>query len=442
MLQHVHCEHVHFLLAPFTARASISQSLERQGAWHEWFRRSRLLPMQGECLYVAKVAVEMQKYVILITDVPLAHARAQVADELHRRHSSEATEHGSPMNESFEPPPEDSRGLTHDTMQAFMEQAHEASRELSPRRSGWPRLWSRNSESHQPSTARRSSCDSLPLVPPLDKDSMHVFSQGTGHCGHVGAVCESAQDGSAGLRGNPVMVKASMHTDPPAIADWATQPLLCELGISGGGAQPVSLAGMRSADLRSTAAREHLGSMLKRTGWLHPAIISGKRATQMLSDIFSDVTLPPALEQELQDWADRSAVERAKAAQAGLDAGLSLQPPARASASAIGEGAEEAGHLGNGVPAGDEWPAALGANGGHLGTTRAGRPSSDAAPLDSVHGTNGAQNHAFGHGEKQAPAPGQHTLAQRETWTTSECTPFGAKWVPHPLQIALLCHVC
>ena len=40
--------------------------------------------LQGEVAYTARTAVEMQKYVVLVTDVPLAAARNQVAREVEQ----------------------------------------------------------------------------------------------------------------------------------------------------------------------------------------------------------------------------------------------------------------------------------------------------------------------------------------------------------------------
>ena len=159
----------------------------------------------------------------------------------------------------------------------------------------------------------------------------------------------------AGLRAPaPVGESAGVRQTPPPQAVWDDDALFCELGLSGGGASPVSISGEASggestSDLRSVAARERLGAMLKRTGFRGSPVIEGERARRIWGSLIKRVELPPGMEGEVEKWlAGRQAAREAgeggaPGGAACTHAGAAEAPAAGARcAAAVAEGAEHA----------------------------------------------------------------------------------------------------
>lgn len=86
--------------------------------------------------------------------------------------------------------------------------------------------------------------------------------------------------------------------------DREDQALFAELGLGGGGGSPVFIKGSqtqgsRVTDLRSRAARERMGALLRRTGFRGPTVLTGARAQRVWGQIAANAELPPHLQQEL-----------------------------------------------------------------------------------------------------------------------------------------------
>jgi hypothetical protein len=229
--------------------------------------------MQNEVVSHVKTAIEMQKYVVLVTDVPISTAKAWVTQE----EQSEAAKnshapaisapHPSPVSESRRTSP----NLTQDMLRDFTE--NETHEQPDPRTSGWPRLWGRSIDS--------TSGTGVPSNP----------------IGSAAAyVAQTAPEGAALLRGQPLgeghrtsRVCSAFDSENAGFAS-----------VTGVGPLPAALLGLRSTDLRSRSARQHLGAMLRRTGGLAPGLVQGQDALDILDGLFGGAALPPKLQHELE----------------------------------------------------------------------------------------------------------------------------------------------
>ena len=112
------------------------------------------------------------------------------------------------------------------------------------------------------------------------------------------------------VRCTPPPLQAPMSTacaHQGSARDAEEEALLAELGLGGGGAAPVHIksshaGGSCVTDLRSKAARERMGALLKRTGFRGPDVLTGEAAKRVWGRIAADAELPPHLQQQLADW--------------------------------------------------------------------------------------------------------------------------------------------